>query len=38
MATNGGIIHYLKEIIEGIQYQLVNSHTMLKTGGRTLWI
>ena len=27
IATNGGIIHYLKEIIEGIQYQLVDSHT-----------
>lgn len=33
MATNGGIIHYLKKIIEGIQYQLVNLHTTEKMEG-----
>lgn len=27
VAINGGIIHYSKKIIEGIPYQLVNSHT-----------
>lgn len=36
MATNGGIIHYEKKIIEGIPYQLVYSHTMRKNGELTL--